>query len=137
MSNVVLFHYPHLDSPYDVFVTADSYSVHIGQLWDLALTKGRGLVDHIGKARCTFFMVCSSFLYTIGGFSHICSSRPTCLSSHPAPCSLAAEIGFGSTVMMPKGSTASIGSAISSRRLRRLLTWRLSLSSPKNVRLSL
>ncbi len=40
-----------------------------------------------------------SFLYTTGGFSHIYSSRPTCLSIQSPPYSLAAEIGFGSTMI--------------------------------------
>ncbi len=70
MSNAIrlIFYYPYPDSPYDVAVTTDSYSELIGDLWDLVRTKEPGLVDHIGKARCTFFVVRLYFLYTIGGF---------------------------------------------------------------------
>src|SRR5260221_10385839 len=137
MLNVIrlIFYHPCPESSHDVPVAINSYSELIGDLWDLARTKDPGLVDHIGKARCTFVIVSSSFLYTTGSFSHICSSRPTCLSIHPPPCSLAAEIGSGSAVMMAKGPSAAIGSVMSSSG--RLLTWRLFLSSPTNVRLSL
>src|SRR5258708_31678879 len=113
MSNAIIFYYPYPDSPYDVVVTADSYSVYIGQLWDLAKKEEPGLDDHIGKARCTFFMVCSSFLYTIGGVFHIFSNPPTFFSPPPPPCSLPTQNGFRSTPINPPRSTASISSPIS------------------------
>jgi len=102
MANVVdwIFFYPHPEFSRDVVVTTP-YSGRIGPLWQLAKEKVPSLSDL--RADSMFYIVRSSFLYTTGGFSHIYSSRPTCLTNHAPPCSLAAEIGFGSTVMMAKG----------------------------------
>jgi len=104
MADVVdyIFYYPHPDFALDVCVT-NPYSGRIGHLWNLAKEEDPSLADHIGGAPVMFYIVRSSFSYTTGGFSHIYSSRPTCLLNHSPPCSLAAEIGFGSTVMMAKG----------------------------------
>jgi hypothetical protein len=132
-----IFYYPHPDSPDEAVVTTDPYpGMLISQLWDLAREERPSLADHIGRANCTLFIVRSFFLYTTGGFSYIYSSRPTCLSFHPIPCSLAAEIGFCSTVMMAKWPASFFTSPMSSL-LYRLLHWCMSLSSPKNVRPSL
>jgi hypothetical protein len=128
------FYYPHPDSPLESLVTTDPYpGMFIGQLWDLALEKRRRLADHIGSVDCTLFIARSFFLYTTGGFSYIHLSRPTCLSFHTIFCSLAAEIGFGSTVMMAKWPPSFFSSPMSSL-LYRLLNWCMSLSSPKKVR---
>jgi hypothetical protein len=132
-----IFYYPHPDSPDESVVTTDPYpGMLISQLWALAREERPSLADHIGRAKCTFFIVRSSFLYTTGGFSYIYFSRPTCLPFHTIPCSLAAEIGFCGTVRMAKWPASFITSPMSSLRYR-LLHWCMSLSSPKNVRPSL
>jgi|SRR6267154_5088771 len=124
MSDVAewIFHYPHPDDDNDVFVTTPNpYLGRIGDLWTLAKTKEPSLANHIGNERLKFYIVRSSFLYNSGGFSHIFSSRPTCLSIRTTPCSLAAEIGFGSTVMTAEGPGIPILSKMSSL-LCRLVT---------------
>lgn len=103
MSDVVswIFYYPHPDSALDALVmTANPFLGHIGNLWTLAKTTEPSFVNSIGGGRCMFYIVRSSFLYTTGGYSHVYSSRPICLSNQPPLCSLAAEIGLRSTVMM-------------------------------------
>ena len=100
-----IFYYPHPDSPHDVVVTtANPYSGRIDHLWALAQTEAPSLARHVGRERCMFYIVRSSFCYTTGSFSHFYPSRPTYLWSHTPPYFLAAEIGFASTVMMAKGS---------------------------------
>jgi hypothetical protein len=132
-----IFYYPYPDSPYDVLVqTANPYPEHIAHLWTLAKSDRPILAEHIGRADCKFYIVRSSFLYIMGGFSYIYSSRLTCLSIRPPPCSLAAEIGFCGTAMMAKEPTAANWSPESSL-MRRLLTVYISLLSPKSVRSSL
>src|SRR5258708_34088224 len=112
MSNAIrlIFYYPYPDSPYDVAVTTDSYSELIGDLWDLVRTKEPGLVDHIGKARCTFFVVRLYFLYTIGGFFHIFFIRQTFFFSHLPPRFFAAGFCFGTTTIMATGPSPALGS---------------------------
>jgi hypothetical protein len=110
-----IFYYPHPNSPNESFATTDPYpGMLIDQLWGLAWEKQPSLADHIGRAKCMFFIICSFFLYTTGSFSYIHFSCPTCLSFHTTPCSLAAEIGFGSTVMMAKWPPSFITSPMSS-----------------------
>ena len=128
-----IFYYPHPDSPYDLFVTTEPYpGMLFGHLWTLAKKKEPRFVDRIGGAECTFFIVRSFFLYTAGCFSYIYFSRPTCLFLQEILCSLAADIGFCSTVMMAKWPAAFINFPMSSL-LYRLLHWCMSLSSPKDV----
>ena len=128
-----IFYYPHPDSPHDLVVTTKPYpGMLFGHLWDLAWEERPSLADHIGKAECTFFIVRSFFLYTTGCFSYIYFSRPTCLLLQEILCSLAADIGFCSTVMMAKWPSAFINFPMSSL-LCLLLHWCMSLSSPKNV----
>jgi hypothetical protein len=97
--------YAHPDLVRDVVVTTTAES-QIDQLWKTAKAENPNLANHIGAAECIFYIVCSSFLYARGGFFLIYSSRPTCLSLHPPPCSLAAKIGFGCTVVMANKSGA-------------------------------
>jgi hypothetical protein len=130
-----IFFYPHPDFSRDVLVTTPSRcSGRIGDLWNLAKQEVPSLSDL--RADSMFYIVRSSFSYTTGGFSHIYSSRPTCLMNHAPPCSLAAEIGSGSTVMMAEGRGTAKWSPQSSLMCR-LLGLCISLSSPKNVRPSL
>jgi hypothetical protein len=72
MANIVnwIFFYPHPDVSQDVLVTTP-YSGYIRDLWKLAKEEEPSLVDDIGRARCTFYIVRSSFWYTTGGFSHL------------------------------------------------------------------
>ena len=135
MSDVVnwIFYYPHPDSGLDaVVVTPNPFLGLFHRLWALAKDNEPGLVDRIGRARCMFYIVRSSFLYTTGGFPHVYSSRPTCPWNQPPPCSLAAEIGLRGTVMMAEGSLCPKWSTMSSL-LCRLLARCMSLSPPKSV----
>jgi hypothetical protein len=136
MANVVdwRFYYPHPDFSRDILVTTP-HSGYIGPLWNLAKQEVPSLSDL--RADSMFYIVRSSFLYTTGGFSHIYSSRPTCLLNHAPHCSLAAEIGFGSTVMMMTGGRGTPKWSPQSSLMCRLLGLCMSLSSPKNVRPSL
>jgi hypothetical protein len=106
MTDVVdwIFYYPHPNFTLDLCVTKPySESGCIGHLWNLAKEEEPCLADHIGRAPVMFYIVRSSFLYTTGDFSHLYSSHSAYLLNHSPPCSLAAEIGFGSNVMMAKG----------------------------------
>jgi hypothetical protein len=82
MDNVVdwVFFYPDPDYARGVLVTTPyPYSGRIGHLWKLAKAEDPNLAEKIGKAELMFYVVRSSFFNTTGAFSHIYSSRPTCL----------------------------------------------------------
>jgi hypothetical protein len=135
----LIFCYPHPDSFYDVVVTTTPQTRYFGSLWSLAKSEQPGLGEHVGTARPIFIIACSFSLCTTSMFSHIFSSRKTCLASHLPPSCVAAEPGFGSTVMMTRCSSSSaavLGSTVPSL-LCLLMTRCMSLSSPTIVRPSL
>ena len=140
ISNIIkwTFYYPYPDYDNNIFITTSSpYLGHIGSLWTLAKTMESSLTNHIGNEWPKFYIVCSSFLYNTGGFSHIFSSCLTCLSFQPTPCSFAAEIGFGSTIMITgEGPENPIWSKMSFL-VCRLITRCISLLSPTSMHSSL
>ena len=110
---ILYYPYPDYDCAASV-TTPNPYSGRISGLWTLAKTMVPSLADRIGNDWVKFYIIRSSFLYNTGGFSHIVPSCPTCLSIRLAPCSLAAEIGFGSTVMAANRPGTSNWSKMSS-----------------------